>query len=441
VDYYHTGNDREERFSLDRIVIEPLDWPGNPARSLDDTGRGKYFVEVLDVGSGRRLFSRGFNSVYGEWETTAEAKSIDRTFSESLRFPAIEEPARVVLAKRDAQNVFREVWSFTVDPADKFIERTETPMDVGDLIKIHEAGDPADKLDLLLVGDGYTARERNKFEQDAARMTRVLFATEPFKGRQRDINVWGLSPASLDSGISQPSAGIYRRSRLGSAYDAFGTERYILTYDNRSFRDVAAHAPYEMVEILINGAAYGGGGIFGQYGTVAVDNPWAPYVFIHEFGHHVAGLADEYYSSDVAYLPPATRIEPWEPNVTALLGGAAPKWSAAVAPGIPIPTPWPREAFDLHVKHVQDARRQLREAGGSETEMDALVREQRAVEIALLSGATYAGLVGAFEGANYAALGYFRPQIDCVMFSRNDLAFCAVCRRAIEEIIDLYSRR
>jgi hypothetical protein len=39
---------------------------------------------------------------------------------------------------------------------------------------------------------------------------------------------------------------------------------------------------------------------------------------VHEFGHHFAALADEYYTSDVAYEPQAHRVEPWEPNVTAL---------------------------------------------------------------------------------------------------------------------------
>src|SRR5215475_2600191 len=89
VDYYHTGNDKEERFSLDRIVIEPLPWPGNVARSIDKTNLGKYFFEVVDAASGTTLYSRGFASVYGEWETTGEAQKINRTFSESLRFPAV----------------------------------------------------------------------------------------------------------------------------------------------------------------------------------------------------------------------------------------------------------------------------------------------------------------------------------------------------------------
>src|SRR5215831_19559577 len=99
VDYYHTGNDKEERFSLDRIVIEPLPWPGNVARSIDRTNLGKYFFEVTDQASGTTLYSRGFASVYGEWETTAEAQKMNRTFSESLRFPAIDKPAKVTVKK------------------------------------------------------------------------------------------------------------------------------------------------------------------------------------------------------------------------------------------------------------------------------------------------------------------------------------------------------
>src|SRR5467141_191197 len=92
VDYYHTGSATEERFSLDRVVLEPLPWPGNPARAIDDTNRGKYLFEVMDLASGRVLYSRGFSSIYGEWETTAEAREMNRTFSESMRIPAPEKP-------------------------------------------------------------------------------------------------------------------------------------------------------------------------------------------------------------------------------------------------------------------------------------------------------------------------------------------------------------
>jgi hypothetical protein len=160
VDYYHTGNEKAEYFSLDRVLIEPLPWPGNPAKPIDTTNSGKYFFEVADAKSGAILYSRGFASIYGEWETTAEAKSMNRTFSESLRFPAPGAPVTIVLKKRDPKIVFREVWTFAVDPADKFIAKGAAPSESGALIKLHESGDPATKLDFLILGDGYTAGER-----------------------------------------------------------------------------------------------------------------------------------------------------------------------------------------------------------------------------------------------------------------------------------------
>jgi len=440
VDYYHTGNDKEERFSLDRVVVEPLPWPGNPARPIDDTNRGKYFFEVVGAARGTVEFSRGFSSIYGEWETTGEAKEVNRTFSESLRFPAPDKPVRIVVRKRDARNVFRDVWSLTVDPADKFIMRGAEAPDAGPLIRLHESGDPAKKLDLLILGDGYTARERAKFERDARRLVTALLATSPFKERQRDINVWGLSPAAAQSGISRPSQRIYRRSPVGATYDAFDSERYVLTFENKAFRDIAANAPYDVVEILVNSATYGGGGIYGLYSTVAADSVWAPYIFVHEFGHHIAALADEYYTSDVAYLPAADRVEPWEPNVTALLDPAALKWKDLVTPGTPVPTPWPKEEFERYTKEIQQRRRQIRAANRPEAEMDALFRDEEKRDTALLNEGPHAGKVGAFEGANYEARGYYRPQADCIMFTRDNVPFCAVCRRAIAQILDLWTR-
>lgn len=441
VDYYHTGNDKEERFSLDRVVIEPLPWPGNPAKPIDTSNLGKYSFEVADAQSGRVLYSRGFASIYGEWETTAEAKAMNRTFSESLRFPAVEVKATLTLRKRDSKNAFTDIWTFTLDPADKFIVRGAAPTNAGPLVELHKAGSSEDKLDLLILGDGYTARERGKFERDAKRMLDVFFGTTPFKERRQDINVWGLVPAAAESGISRPSGKIHRRSPLGASYDTFDSERYILTLENRAFRDIAANAPYELVEILTNSATYGGGGIFNLYATVAADSAWAPYIFVHEFGHHIAALADEYYTSDVAYLPATTRIEPWEPNITALLDPANVKWKDLVMPGTPLPTPWPKDQYESDSKQRQERRRQIRAQNRPESEMNALFREEMLRDTALLNAPPHGKMVGAFEGANYEAKGYYRPQSDCIMFTRDEVPFCAVCRRALEMVLDMYSRR
>jgi hypothetical protein len=438
LDYFHTGNSTQEIFSVDRIVVEPLSWPGDLTKLVDDTNLGAYFFEVHDQSDGRLLYSRGFSSIFGEWVTTNEAKTINRTFSESLRFPAPSAPVKIVVKKRDNGNL-REVWSTNVAPKDKFID-TSRPPPPGPLLTIQKTGNSATRVDLLILGDGYTAAERPKFERDARRFTEILFNTPPFREHRQKFNVWGLCPAAEESGVSRPSAGVHHRSPLGTTYDTFDTERYVLTTDNRSLRDVAAFAPYEFIEILVNGKTYGGGGIFNLYATVASDSEWSSYVFVHEFGHHFAGLADEYYTSQVAYAPATRHFEPWEPNVTALLDPTNLKWRDLVTPGTPVPTPWRKQDFENYERDIQNRRRQIRTQNRPESEMDALFREERRKEDELLAADKYAKNVGAFEGANYEAHGYYRPQENCIMFTRHD-SFCAVCRRAIERIIEMYANQ
>ena len=439
LDYYHTGNSSQEVFSIDRVVLEPLPWPGDLNKNIDDTNLGKYFFEVRDQKTKRVLYSRGFASIYGEWETTDEAKAMMRTFSESLRFPAPDAPVEIVLKKRDKKNDWVDIWSTSIDPKDIFIDRSKSQAPAP-LIAIQKMGEPATKVDFLILGDGYTAREANKFERDARRLTEVLFSTSPFKEHRKDFNVWALCPPAAESGISRPSTGIYRDSPLGATYDAFGSERYVLTFENRALRKVAQFAPYEFIEVLANNRTYGGGGIFNLYSTVAADNGFADYVFVHEFGHHFAGLADEYYTSPVSYAPVAERIEPWEPNATALLDPARLKWKDLVPPDTPIPTPWNKEAYEQYSREYQKRRTQIRKDNRPESEMEALFRENLAFEQAMFRREKYWGRVGAFEGAMYEPKGYYRPEVDCIMFSRTN-HFCAVCRRAIERIINLYSSR
>jgi hypothetical protein len=436
VDYYHTGNATEERFSLDRLVLEPLPFPGRADRPLDDTNLGKYFFEVREVKTNRVIYSRGFASVFGEWETTAEAQTTNRTFSESLRFPVPAGPVQVVLKKRAAANVFREAWSLVVDPRDKLVDDA-APLSAGSLIAIQKSGPSEDKLDLLLIGDGYTERERAKFEKDARRLVEALFQKSPFRERRADFNVWGLCPPTSQSGVSRPLTGIHRRTLVGASYDAFGSERYVLSFENRSLRDVAANAPYDAMAILVNAETYGGGGIFNLYTTVAADSAWSEYIFVHELGHSLAALADEYFTSDSAYLPEAHPTEPWEENVTIDPKGS--KWADLIKPGTPLPTPWPAEEFVKTARGFQEQRRKIRADNGPESAMDALFSTQKQSESALFAATKLAGVVGAFEGTNNQAKGWYRPEIDCVMFSRNDVPFCHVCRRALERVIDLYA--
>lgn len=434
VDYFHTGTATTETFSLDRLVLEPLPFPGRPERAVDDLGLGKYLFEVRDQQSGSLLYSRGFASIFGEWETTDEARGAARTFSESVRFPAPTAPVKLVLKKRAPDQSFREAWTLMVDPANQFVDSAPPPSP-GPLMVLQRSGPPARKLDLLLVGDGYTAAERGRFEADARRLMKALFSAEPWRSRQGDVNVWGLCPPSEQPGVSRPSTGVHRRSRVGASYDAFGSERYVLSFENRSLRDVASFAPYDAMAIIVNGETYGGGGIFNLYATVAARSKWAEYIFVHELGHSVAALADEYFTSDTAYLPAEGRVEPWEANVTH--DPQAAKWADLIQPGTPLPTPWPKDRFTARAKEIQEQRKAIRKRNGPEGEMDQLFSLQQGEETALLS--PFNGPVGAFEGANYEPAGTFRPQADCIMFSRDPVPFCAVCRRTLDRVLDLYA--
>jgi hypothetical protein len=437
LDFYSTGGPGIEAYSFDRLVVEPLAWPDNPAANVERTPTGNYQFQVIDAG-GRVIFARGYDPAFAEWVTTAESKKIRRTFHDSLRFPALTTKAAVVIRKRNERGEYDEAWRHAIDPADFFIDRS--PPARQQAIQIENHGSPQSKVDVLLLGDGYTAAEcTRKFTGDARRMATALFEKDPFKARRNDFNVWGICPPAAQSGISRPSTGIYRRSPAGASYDAFGSERYILTFENRALRDIAAWAPYEFVTILTNGATYGGGGLYNVYSTAAVDNDFADYLFVHEFAHHFAGLADEYYTSPVAYEPPERIFEPWPANVTAAKEATQVKWRDLLTPGVPVPTPWPKQEFEALSKGFQARRAKLRADNRPESEMTALFREELEAETKLLSSAQHAGKVGLFQGANYDAEAFYRPEIDCVMFTRNRVPFCRVCQRALTAVIDRHT--
>ncbi len=437
VDFFHTGSATEELLSLDGLAIEGA-WPGPLSRTIDESNLGRYLFEVRDLPSNALLYSRGFASIYGEWETTDEARTVRRTFHESLRFPLPVRRAQVIVKKRDVERGgFRELWSYSFDPADALIDRSGPPADVT-VWPVQQNGPSAQKVDLLLIGDGYTAAEMTKWHSDARRLTAELFKASPFKENQQRFNVWAIDVPAAQSGVARPSSGTYRHSPARATYDAFGSERYLLSFDNKRWREIAAAAPYEFVEIVTNTRTYGGGGIFNLYATVAADNAFTPYVFVHEFGHHFAGLADEYYTSEVAYAASTGRPEPWEPNVTA--NATTPKWNDLIAADTPRPTPWDKQPFETYQREIQARRRDIRAAGKPESEMEALFREELAGTIKLLGAGAHAKAVGSFEGANYESTGYYRSQADCIMFTRNlDGGFCAACRRAIQRVIDLYA--
>lgn len=438
--YEHSGlAGKEEAFALAGLRREGP-WPGSRANLVDPLNLGPYRFEVRDRATNRVLFAQGFASIYGEWEQTEEAPAVRRSFPESLRFPFPLRPVQVNVLRRGKDDAFRESATFLVDPASPQINRDPVGAQ-GRLWAIFENGPPESKVDLLVLGDGYTAGEMSAFHEEARRLVATLFDTPPFKDRKTDFNVRALDLPSVDSGVDRPSDGVFRRTALGVTYDIFGSERYALTLDDESWREAAAQAPYEFVEILINGEKYGGGGIYNLFATCATRSGSTPYIFVHEFGHHFAALADEYYTSPVAYDTTTPIVEPWEPNITAFLDPPALKWKDLVDSTTPLPTAWGKDEFDAFEKGIQERRKAIRARHAPEAEMDALFKEELDWTRPFLARPPYGGKVGLFEGADYRSKGLYRPSTDCIMFTRNRDRFCPVCARAITRVVDWVAGR
>jgi hypothetical protein len=409
LDYVHTGKADGETFSRERVVIEPLPWPGDPEKPLDESNLGSYSFEIRELQSGKALYSRGYSSIFSEWQTTDEAKQKSSSFSESLRFPAPSVPVLVSIRKRDQSNRFKEIWSTAINPRDLSIQRVTVPAPAPVMeMEIH--GQPSDRVDLLFLGEGYTAGELGKCGDDVRRAAEALFRYSPFRERRKSFNLRAICAASPESGVSHPSHKQYRRTLFDSTFDVFGTARYALSFNNRAIRELAAYAPYEFLAIVMNDRVYGAGGVFGQFATVSIDDPRSFPAFVHEFGHHFAALADEYFLAPVAYAPTVPVVEPWEPNITALFDPLNLKWKELVSAGTPVPTPWPE--------------REYIQSGGSDH---------------YLSSGPYAGKIGAFEGAQYMKKGYYRSEQSCLMITLAHNRFCAACRKAIDQTIDLYT--
>jgi len=294
-------------------------------------------------------------------------------------------------------------------------------------------GKPEHKVDILIIADGYAKRDLAKFRRDVKHYTKVLFDEEPFKTRQNDFNVWAVESISEDSGVDEPRKNVWKRTIVDAGFNTFDLARYVLSTNNKAIRDVAASAPYDHIYILFNSPRYGGGGIYHCQATCYTgadgSDPgwWKDYVFVHEFGHSFAGLADEYYSSSVAYndFYPVD-VEPWEPNITNLVNFDA-KWKNQLPEGTDIPTTWAKVEYD-------SLRRLYYQKHGAE--------RKRVAELAegIIHDPEIENVIGVYEGAGYASEGMYRSATDCRMFSKSLNQFCPICQQAINRKIDFEIR-
>lgn len=453
VDYFHIGDAKREFIALDQIYQQGI-WAGSQKNVIDNFNNGRYFIKVYDSQTNKLIFSKGFDSYFGEYKTTAKAlNGIMKAYHESALFPYPKNKVKFTLEVRNRENNLHPFFSKEIDPSSVDIIKEGLDKEVK-VFEILKNGAPHEKLDIAFIAEGYTSEEVEKVKKDLKRFTEVFFAMEPYKSHRNSFNIYGVFKPSPESGCDEPRHGVFKKTSLSATFNSLGSERYLLTEDNKALRDVAAHVPYDALFIMINHKRYGGGGIYNFYCTFTVDNQWYKYLFLHEFGHSFAGLADEYYTSSVAYNEFYPRgIEPVEPNITALLDPDEIKWRNHLSPGIKVPTPWEKEKFDKMDmayqkirKEINDKIARLKREGASQKSIDEIEQESErlsrdhALKIdAYLAKSKFAGRVGAFEGAGYSSEGLYRPMVDCLMFTKGDKPFCKVCEKAVVRMIKYYT--
>jgi hypothetical protein len=398
VDIVHSGTAQTQNVSVRRIVREPV-WAGPRVIRPEVEGLGTYRVDVMDDATQRVIYRHGFSTLFAEWQTTEEAKTTRKAFEETLETPFPKGMVDVVMYARNDRGEMDELFRLAVDPQSYLVGRlAHPPLDAGaEVSDVELHGAAEDKVDLVVLGDGYQAAEKEKFRRDCSRFAEKLFGAEPFHSMRDRFNIRAVFVPSRDCGVREPRKGIYPETPFGLTFSAFDLPRYCMTERYWAIRDAVAAVPHDAILLMANSSRYGGGAIYNYYTVFVSDNEYDDYLVVHEFGHGFGGLGDEYYSSSVAYNEFYPRgVEPWEPNITALLDPPHVKWQRFVESGTPIPTP----------------------AGDS----------------------TFAHTVGAFEGAGYAAKGLYRPALDCKMFSKGNKPFCPVCAHALEDVIRSYAR-
>lgn len=458
IDYYHCGDKNTDEIVSD-LIYKAGEWAGNPHSLMDPFNNGKYYYKVYDLNSNKLIYSKGFNNFFHEYQTTKPAsEGIKRIFHETALIPYPKNKIIFVIEKRNEYNILSPIYTQIIDPADYHIISASSASD--DLIiKEKISGSPHQCVDIVMIGEGYTDKEKKKFRQDVQRYTLELFSIEPFKSNQSKFNLRGVLRPSRESGVDEPTKKIYKNTILNASFNTFDSQRYLLTENNKILQDIAGQVPFDAIIILANIDRYGGGGIYNFYSiSTANESTWNDYVFLHEFGHSFAGLADEYYSSSVAYdefYPEG--VEPTEPNITRLIDQSNVKWKQLLSPGLEVPTDWGKAKFDSMVVRTTELYEEQRDTvkilaleGKTADEIDQIklqykiaVKENHENLKKFSENHPLRGKVGVFEGAGYNSHGMYRPTLNSIMhqFNNQDKDFYPVNVKAIQEVIDYYTKQ
>ena len=390
-DYNIGGNSEETAIFYNKMKEEPF-WGGSKINLIDTFNFGDFRIRVFDSKSEKLIYSRGYSTLFYEWIDTEEAKTTSRSFYESVTFPFPKAEIILKIEIRNKKNEFNSLFETKINP--KSISIIKDKQELYETQKLHYSGNHHQKLDIVIIPDGYTKEELDKFHSDSKRFIAYFFEVEPFKTYKNKVNFWAVDAISEESGTDIPGDDIWKNTVINTHFYTFGWERYLTTQDIETLRNIAAYVPYDQIYILVNSSKYGGGGIYNYYNLCSADNEQSGKVFTHEFGHAFAALADEYqYGYDKAEDIYDMTVEPWQANITNLVDFNT-KWKDLVKKTTPIPTP--------------DIERNKNS-------------------------------VGAFEGAGYVKKGIYRPTHDCKMRSNSTDEFCPVCYRTVLKMLLFYS--
>lgn len=386
------GGNNKEVVVYPQTMKQEAFWAGSKNNLVDPFNYGSYRFRVFDLKSDSLIFSKGFSTLFQEWQTTAEAKKTSKTFYQAAIFPFPKKNIRLKIEARQWDGSFKTLYETEINPKNYFILKEAN--NNFETIEILQNGKPEKKVDLVILAEGYAAFEKDKFIEDAKRVSSYLFDEEPFKSEKENFNIKAVFTPSVESGTDIPGENIYKNTFFNSKFYTFDVPRYLTTYDMKTVYDAAATVPYDHIYVLVNSERYGGGGFYNFLSVCTADNDLSKEVFVHEFGHGFAGLGDEYYTSSVAYEDFYNlEVEPWEPNITTLINFDK-KWKMMIEKSTPIPTP----------------------------------RKDK-----------YKNTVGIYEGGGYMSKGIYSPYIDCRMKSNVAGGFCPVCEESIRKVIRYYS--
>jgi len=391
-DFLLGGNSKEVRVYPQQMKEEPF-WGGSKTNLIDPFNYGSYRFRVFDLKSDSLIFSKGFCTLFQEWQTTAEAKKMDRTYYQAAIFPFPKKEFRLEIDARQWEGNFKTIYQTDIDPKNYFILKEDVPE--YETFDIQNNGKPENKVDLVVLAEGYLKNEKQKFLDDVKRVTGYLFEEEPFRSEQQSFNIRAVFTPSEEQGTDVPGEHIYKNTAFNSSFYTFDLARYLTTSDMKNVYDAAAVVPYDQVYVLVNTNRYGGGGFYNFVTVCTADNELTKEVFVHEFGHGFAGLGDEYYTSNVAYEDFYNlEVEPWEPNLTTMVDFDK-KWKNMLDKDTPVPT----QRKDKFHKTI-----------------------------------------GVYEGGGYMSKGIYSPFIDCRMKSNESDGFCPVCEESIKKMIQFYTK-